>query len=360
MNKELYKSSKLEDIKASISQWLKNVCYKPGYYRYSQHAYRPYSVESSSQAVGVLWEIGEFQKFPPEEVAEHIQALQSFQKENGEFYDPLLNESHRLNKKHPWVKVNEHIAGVCKQSLATCGSAPLYKDTTQPIFDVSKLDPDEWINSLDHRETPWGRCHNVAFSLLAYRQENNLITEMDVKTKRIYELIESQMINPADGMPGAVDHSIGRRIAGYYMFTFCYLPFGMALPNPEKAIDLIIKAVNPDGQIGEGGMCQNWDAIYTLNHVCRQLNWNYRHDEVVDLAQTVYDFLLRVHRKADGGFSFFPDLCQQEHNAISVAPAYAESDMQGTLMAMACLNICKCLKMKQYHRTFLAPFAELK
>ena len=350
-----HKTNDLKNIYSEIIDWLGTVCDKPGYYKYSQHAYRPYSAESSSQAVGLLWELGEFQKFSPAQVSEHVKALQSFQISSGEFRDPLISESDRINKAHPWVKINEHIAGACKQALAICGAAPLHEDSTEPIFDVASLDPDEWINSLDHRETPWGRCHNVAFSLLTYRQKNNLFKKVDAKSKRIYELIETVMINPADGMPGAVDHSIGRRIAGYYMLTFCYSPFGMALPNPKKAVDLIIKAVTPDGQFGEGGMCQNWDAMYVLNKVCKQLDWNYRQSELFDLCQTVSDFLLRVHRKSDGGFSFYPDVCQQEHNMIKVAPAIPESDMQGTLMALACINICKSLQDKQYHKTFLAP-----
>ena len=350
------RSNVVAEIKGPILDWLDGLCHAPGLYRYCRSAYRPYSAESSAQAVGVLSELGELETMDRQRIDQHIGALQSFQAEDGGFRDPLVTEDDRIDKNHPWLKINEHIAGSCEGTLAALGAEPLRPNQTEPIYHVDQLDPDPWIRGLDHRQVPWGRCHNVAFSLLWYRRKFGLTDRMDAKSERIYELIESEMLNPADGMPGAVDHPIGRRIAGYFMLTFCYLPYQRPLPNPRAAIDLILQAVTPDGQIGEGGMCQNWDAIYVLNQVCRQSGWAYRHQEVCGLVETVREFLLSTHRKQDGGFSFHPDVCQQEHNAVRVAPAASESDVQGTLMTLCCLNIADSLRAGRAHRTFTEPW----
>ncbi len=337
---------------ARVATWLTQLEDRPGYYRYCVHACKPYAGEATAQAVGLLWELDRLHELSEADRRARVVALQSYQGEDGVFRDPLITEDDRIDKTHPWLKIHEHLSGACEQALAILGAEPAQPNRTPPIYDIRELEP-EWIRGLDHREVPWGRCHNVAFSLVWYRKQLGLIETLDAKAKRIYELIESEMINPADRMPGATDHSIGRRIAGYYMLTFCYLPFGMRLPNPDAAIDLIIDAVTPDGEIGEGGMCQNWDAMHVLNHVCRETGWGYRYDEAVTVARRLAGFLERVHRKPDGGYSFHRDTCQQEHNLTRVAPPRAEGDMQGTLMAVACLNIADALARKAYCRTYL-------
>lgn len=347
------RATDLTELKSRLRSWLATQEHTPGLYRYCTHALRPFSGESTAQAVGLLWELGALQRLSPEEREVHIKAVQSLQQDDGVFRDPLATEDDRIDKTHPWVKINEHLAEVCEQALALLGAAPRLPNRTPPIYDVAKLDPDEWIRSLDHRKVPWGRCHNVAFSLLHYRRQHGLMDEPDDRARRVYELIEQEMLNPADGMPGDVDHPIGRRIAGYYMLTFCYLPFGLPLPNPTAAIDLILRAQSPEGEIGEGGMCQNWDAMHVLNHVMAQTGWNHRWTEVCDLAGRLSQFLLAHHLKPDGGFSFHRDHCQWEHSFIRVAPKLPEGDMQGSLMALASLNVAHAIRHRRRYDSFL-------
>ncbi len=342
-----------DTLKGDVLQWLNSLCESPGFYRYSASACRRYAGEASSQAVCILWELGELATMPSAQKQCHISALQSFQNANGMFHDPLHEESDRLDKNHRWEKIYEHLSGACEQALALLGATTRIENHTPPIFNINELEPDDWIMGLDHREQPWGRCQNVAFSLLWYRRQSDLKDRLDAKASRVYELIENVMLNPEDGMPGAVDHPIGRRVAGYYMLTFCYLPYQRELPNPSRAIDLILKSLTPEGEIGEGGMCLNWDAAYVLNHVCRQLNWSYRHDEVCELLDRLVDFLWQSHRRHDGGFSFHRDSCLQIHNQVRIAPCALESDTHGTQMALASINIARAIKNRKYHPTFL-------
>ena len=68
-----------EEVKDAVLHWLDGLRHAPGLYRYSRSAFRPYSAESSAQAVGLLFELGELDKMPPDRTEQHVRAIQSFQ-----------------------------------------------------------------------------------------------------------------------------------------------------------------------------------------------------------------------------------------------------------------------------------------
>ncbi len=346
----------VSDIADQVQDWLARMRHPDGGYRYAEQAYHDQCGEATANAVGVMWELGMIDSLPPHERELLVSILHGYQDASGVFHDPALQEDDRIDKNHPWSKVDEHLAGCCEQSLAVLGEQPKIKNTTPPIYDFEQDDPDTLIPSLDHREVPWGRCHNVAFSLLWYRLRHGCVDKPDALASRVYALIEQEMINPEDGMPGAVDHPVGNRIAGYYMLTFAYLPFGRALPNPQSAIDAVLNATDTSGCIGDKGMCHIWDAIYVLNVVGKQLAWSHRHIEVSESVSRTADYLLREHRKPDGGFSYHSDTSLTHQNFIRATPPLKQSDMQGTLMSLACLNIIDHFRHKQHHPDFLQPW----
>ncbi|MFW6414191.1 MAG: hypothetical protein ACOCZS_02710 [Verrucomicrobiota bacterium] len=346
----------LENIKDEVEKWLARVHYKDALYAYNVHASRSYALESSCSAVRVSNEIGLLARLSSTEIERLADGIRAFQNADGVFRDPLVKEEDRVNKSHPWQKIYDHMTGVALQTLALLGTSPAVKQKPPPLFDIAELDPEEWVRSFDHRNNPWGCCHNIAFSLLAYRRANGLENELDEKARICYRLIETELLNEVDGMPGAVDVAQGRRIAGYYMLTFCYLPFNRPLPNPESAVDAILSAATSEGEISEGGMCLNWDAAYVLNSICSELNWEYRHEEVLQLLRQLSRFLLTVHRKSDGGFSFYRDTCLEQHNFIRVSDPLPESDMIGTAMAVATLQIAAAIENKHRHETHLDPW----
>ena len=343
-------------IADEVAQWLDRMRHPQGGYRYAQQAYHDRCGEATTAAMGVLWELGKLQTMPEDEREALANQLMSYQDDAGKFHDDALREDDRMDKDHPWAKVDEHLAGCCEQALAMLGKQPRIENTTSPIYDLASVDVDELIPSLDHREVPWGRCHNVAFSLVWYRLRHNCVASPDARAQRVYELIESEMLNPEDGMPGATDHPIGNRIAGYYMLTFAYLPFGRPMPNPEAAIDLVLRATDANGCVGDKGMCHIWDAVYVLNVVGKQLAWSYQHQQASDAAKRIANFLLNEHRKPDGGFSYHPHISLEHQNFIRATPPVAQSDMQGTLMSLACLNIIDRFCQRQHHTDFLQPW----
>jgi|GEM_PF-4751423 len=344
-------------ILPEVSAWLDQLRHPQGGYRYALQAYHPQCGEATAAAVGVLRELGLLDQMTAEERKALTDQLKSYQQDDGSFHDPVLTEEDRISANHPWIKIDDHLAGVCEQALAQLGEGPRLKNTTPPIYDLSG-DVQKLIRSLDHQTCPWGRCHNVAFSLLWYRMRHGLIHTSDAQIDMAYRMIEQEMINPVDGMPGAVDHPMDNRLAGYYMLTFAYLPFNRPMPNPEAAIDLIIAATDDAGCIGDKGLCHIFDAIYSLNVVGRQLNWQYRFEEASQAASRVAEFLLREHRKPDGGFSYDTDRSPRHQNFIRANPGIPQSDLQGTLMSLACLNIIDRFRQRMWHEDYLNPWVQ--
>lgn len=356
MTTPLTPSPTVAAIADDVSRWLDRMHHPQGGYRFAEQAYHDRCGEATTAATGALWELGRIQAMHERDRASLAHQLMGYQDDTGKFHDDALREDDRMDKTHPWAKVDEHLAGACEQALAILGCQPRIENTTSPIYDFAQVDIDKLIPSLDHREVPWGRCHNVAFSLLWYRLRHDCVAAPDERAQRVYELIESEMLNPADGMPGGTDHPMGNRIAGYYMLTFAYLPFGRQMPNPKAAIDLILNATDAKGCVGDKGMCHIWDAVYVLNVVGRQLGWLYRHTEASAAAKRIAGFLLHEHRKADGGFSYHPHISLEHQNFIRATPPIAQSDMQGTLMSLACLNIIDRFCQQQHHTDFLQPW----
>ena len=77
-----------------------------------------------------------------------------------------------------------------------------------------------------------------------------------------------------------------------------------------------------------------WD-IRVLNN---QLEGNYRFQDIQDTGNRMADFLLKVHRKSDGGSSFNPNHCLPVHNSVRISDKKPESDSLGIIMAIQCLE----------------------
>ena len=65
---------------------------------------------------------------------------------------------------------------------------------------------------------------------------------------------------------------------------------------------------------------------------------SYRLKDIQDAGNRIAEFLLKVHRKSDGGFSFYPDHCLQVHNSVRISDKKPESDSLGILMGVQCME----------------------
>jgi hypothetical protein len=85
-------------------------------------------------------------------------------------------------------------------------------------------------------------------------------------------------------------------------------------------------------------MTINWDALWVLRTLDRQVKAKHRHGDIVRAGNRCGAVLMSLYRKPDGGFSRRGALSMTEHNSIRVSPALPEGDMIGTSMCLQCLS----------------------
>ncbi len=180
--------------------------------------------------------------------------------------------------------------------------------------------------------------------MLVYYWENLPAAEKSLEEptiKQAFATIEERILDPKSGLPIKLGcESMERGMAGLFKLISAYLAVGKEIPHAKNALDSVLRLQVPGGQFGESGnspMTINWDAMKVLKDLNHQLNYAYRFEDVREAGNRMADFLIKTHKKADGGFSFYPHVCQSDHNSVQVSGKGAVGDMQGTRFSLYCL-----------------------
>ena len=153
---------------------------------------------------------------------------------------------------------------------------------------------------------------------------------------------EKHIVDTETGMPlkGGCK-SRKKAMAGAFKVYGSYLTTGKDIPYPDKAIDFVLGLQLPDGYFGEGDtpepMTINWDSMWDLRVLSNAVEGTYRLKDIAEAGNRQAEFLLKRHRKKDGGFSFYPDRCLTIHNSIRISDKHVVSDSLGTSMCILCL-----------------------
>ena len=130
-------------------------------------------------------------------------------------------------------------------------------------------------------------------------------------------------------------------MAGLFKLISGYQAVGKEVPYAKNALDTVLKLQQPNGQFGEGGnspMTINWDSMKVLKDLNKQVNYGYRFADIREAGNRMAGFLLKNHKKKDGGFSYFPNECQSVHNSVRVSEKGAVGDMEGTKFCLYCFS----------------------
>jgi hypothetical protein len=144
-------------------------------------------------------------------------------------------------------------------------------------------------------------------------------------------------------------------MAGLFKLYFAYIETRRTYPYAAQAIDSVLAmqseagdfAQRPELPTPDGStyviryardMCINWDSVWVLRQLDKQLKGEYRHADIVRAAQRLAECLLRDYRKPDGGFAFAADHCLLIHQGVKLSPPLPVSDMVGTRMCLECLS----------------------
>ena len=339
----------LQRGRTGVADWLEAIRHKAdGYGRWPYHAAMdvPWALQASAIALHMAGDLaGGPDSLSPEQRDEAVRFLQSCQDpETGWFKDPHETPD-RYTGRHTWRQVWAQRTGSTVSTLDWLGAAPLYDPPAAEYPDLDLIDGRDFtLNHIDWSE-PWRNGETWTRTLRSYlqsRRPDAASADPPATVIHAYDALESEVLNPATGTPSRRMTTPDPAVAMAALFKVLngYGVTGRAFPYPRQGIDSTLALQHDDGDWGHGDdMTMVWDALYVLRELDRRLDGSYRFDEIRAAGQRTAEFLLEVHRKPDGGFSFHRDRCLCNHASIRLCDAdHAVGDVLGTWMTLMCLE----------------------
>ncbi|WP_373513860.1 hypothetical protein [Persicitalea sp.] len=315
-----------------------------GRWKYNVLMDRKYGLESSAMGITILDMLGELTAVPQADRKQAAAFFQSTWNPKELYYiDPLVSEPDRISDFHSWEHIWAHMSGAAQGALRLLGVEPRSRGDKAPFVDLTKVDVRDWMLSQDW-SNPWGNGERFTRVIRFYWENlpasKKTLTEPTIQ--KAFATLEEHILDPKTGLPikrGC--ESMERGMAGLFKLMSAYRIVGKEVPHAKNALDSVLALQQPNGQFGEGGnspMTINWDAMKVLKDLNQQLNYGYRFAEIRDAGNRMADFLLKVHKKKDGGFSYFPRECASVHNSVRISEKGAVGDMEGTKFSLYCFS----------------------
>ncbi len=338
--------SQIGAVRAGVLSWLESVrCKSAGWGRWQYHAGmdRPWALQASANAVQTLELLGALDDVTATQRAEAVAFYQSCQDPaDGLFKDPLETEDQHQGP-HSWEQVWGQRHGATVTTMRLLDAQPLYPIPAAQFVDLTKTDARQWTQSQVDWTNPW--AHGESWSRAIQAFLNTLPAEQRTadhpRLAGAFEVMESEILDPATGMPSRrmVKDDPSRAMAGLFKVINAYLATGRVVPHADHAIDFTLALQHEDGEFGyRDNMCINWDALWVLRELDKQFKGGHRHAEIVAAGDRTAKRLREHYLKSDGGFAFHGSHCTRNHHSIRLCDdTLPIGDMLGTKMCLNCL-----------------------
>lgn len=333
-------------VKTGILEWLESVrCPDKGWGRWKYHAAmtRPWALQASGIAIGLLNRLDALESVPEQKKQQAVLFLQSCQDPSDHlFKDPLETEADHVGE-HTWEQIWGQRNGSALSALAILGIEPNLSPARAQFADLRQVDAQNWTLSLDWRNPwrfgeSWSRAIQAFLATLPPDERNDSVPVLAA----MFDVMESEILDPATGMPTlrGCDRDLPRAMAGLFKIMMGYLAVGRVVPHAERAIDATLGLQHDNGEFGHRrDMCMNWDALWVLRELDKQLEYAYRHGDIVQAGNDTSEVLMSQYRKSDGGFAFHGEVCLTKYHSIRLCETPLPiSDILGTMMCLSCLE----------------------
>ena len=371
MTQPSWNGSYVERTREGVLKWVESVRDRSegwGRWKYTAGMQRPHALVSTRQALWILDLFGVLESVSAKEKAEAVAFLQSSQDTDGFFKDSLVGEKD-LSAGHSYVMQDLWVQMDATVALQLFGAKPLHASPKKVHCDLTGEDGMAWVRSLDWTN-PWieGERFNRAVAAVGGGIHNGAKEPSDANPRdpevlrrlesleELFRFLETEVMSPVSGLPDAAGcKHPDVAMAGLFKLYFAYIETRRTYPYAAQAIDSVLAmqseagdfAQRPELPTPDGStyviryardMCINWDSIWVLRQLDKQLKGQYRHADIVRAAQRLAECLLRDYRKPDGGFAFAADHCLLIHQGVKLSPPLPVSDMVGTRMCLECLS----------------------
>jgi hypothetical protein len=346
----LYKLSDLSNLRNSISAWLDTLqagCYG-GHFKFClQGNLTPDSaLMPACFGMKIAWQTGLWEQWAEDRRQSCIEYVNSFQTNDGYFYDPWLVRNSR-SKPMDFVRVLmgrlslqqvahrkiQNILAETRQSASTLlmvGANPKYPMPCE-LKKTSEVVP--FVNSFNW-DNPWSAGSHISHQLMMLTINRSLFNN-GIDYEAIIDGILRQLFlirDPKTGTWFTGNPSDTIKINGAMKILSGLQWLNLPYPDTRALLDFALQQPSQD----DG--CNFLNRLFVVWQAKRGVPAGYRKDEICSLAYDVFSKLDRF-KKSDGAFSFFPDHAQNMYFGVKVSRGKRVSDLHGTVMLVWAIAI---------------------
>ena len=327
----------LHSVKDSVADFLKELEgeKRPGFFRYSLSG--DYFGEGVKWGLGnsvfflkIVYTLGLEEKFSAE-VKNAQEYIQSFQKKNGLFYDPIVNFLSKPLQLKSFIRSKnlDDIFGTqtkraeTRQSISALGLYGVKPVYEYRDFPQSKEGIFKYLSELDW-EHPWGAGSH--FSHLLFFLGNS---ELDNKNELIDFAISwvNSIQNDSDGLWYRGTPNMSQKINGAMKIITGLKAVGkVKFRYPEKILDSALIATN------DKHACDNFNVTYVIKYCNEALEGAYRFDEIKEFIYNRLSLYREYYFQEIGGFSFKKKRANRVYYNAPISRGKNEPDIHGTVM----------------------------
>ena len=301
-------NEKAERLRETTLKFVENMRVKDG--PYGRYKLSPGSQEdilyASAFAVLIRELHNDLPNLKEQERRQWIDYINSTQdEESGFFLESRMKNEDLTSQIHDREHINMHLCVHCLAALKALGSKPPY-----PLrFALKYREPDRLIKWLEERDwtNPWLEGNSVMFigEFLVVDWETTGSPQARKALDIYFDWLDSFQ-DPATGYWGGkcgADNFTA--MCGAFHEYFIYYYMHRPINYMEKIVDATLPLQHEDGLFnpeGDGGSCQDIDAINILVNMYQRTDYYRRQDIEAVLRKALFS-ILKVQNK-DGGFIF--------------------------------------------------------
>jgi len=286
-------------------------------------------------AVVIYHRLGVLGNLDKEEKKSMFEFIESFQKRNGEFYDPLIKKKAFLRDKlSSFRNLNFnnflHQQTVIAETKQTFSAINLLEKTTKykyNKFPKTEVEIGKYLGRLNWH-SPWGA--GAHFNALLFFLKNSDLPDKDKLTDFAIDWV-NKLQSAETGSWYRGNPSLQQKINGA-MKVVTALEFVNKLNfnHPEKLIDLCLPATDYEGA------CDCMDRLHVLHKANELLNGEYRLEEIKDFCYEQLQLYNKEHYfPGIGGFSFYKHKAEQRYYGAKITRGFNEPDLHGTSLFLS-------------------------
>ena len=291
-------------------------------------------------AAKIYYTLDMIDSLPKGEIDDMISFIESFQKSDGNIYDPLISKkvspivrlyaAKNLDFSNFWGQKTKRAE--TRQSFSALQLLNSRPDLPYLQVPYAPDGIDKYLSTLDWRKPYSSGSHFSHLLFFLHVNKEMFNVHKDDAEDLIDYAIEwiNKLQSPEDGSwYRGQNISLTQRINGAMkVITGLQVVNKLSFKYPEKLIDLCLCTT----ELGQA--CNNLDVIYVLRYANELTGGNYRYKDIEDFCYKWLGICREQYFPDVGGFSFLKNKANQYYYGAKITKGLNEPDIHGTVLLL--------------------------